>query len=149
MHLRVSIPFASTLSKFRPRCPASVWRTWRRGWWTWSTAFSLPTRTALSTPLLRCRQSTRPPSSVCTSVRPETNQLSLQPEKFDAREHWPHCHTIKYIRDQSHCGKSLRNRPRQRWDQTVLTEPPWVKVYSAKILLRTTFHTTRTDWKSA
>ena len=67
MHLRVSLPFASNLSKFRLRCPASASRPCRRSWWTWSTPPLLLTSTAL----LRSR-STRPTSSVCTSVRSET-----------------------------------------------------------------------------
>ncbi|KIH63213.1 hypothetical protein ANCDUO_06488 [Ancylostoma duodenale] len=33
------------------------------------------------------------------------------PERFDAREKWPECNSIKYIRDQSACGMcNIRQR---------------------------------------
>lgn len=31
------------------------------------------------------------------------------PENFDARENWPHCPTIKEIRDQGSCGSCWVN----------------------------------------
>ncbi|VDM85200.1 unnamed protein product [Strongylus vulgaris] len=38
-------------------------------------------------------------------VKPNLNSRNVSiPESFDARERWPHCESLKTVRDQASCG---------------------------------------------